>query len=567
MCMASSQWKRGLAVLASVGTLGVLLAGCGTTPANNTAKNATTPGGTTASKPVEGGSIILDTTSNFKDLDPALSYDTTSMEAGQEMYDQLVTYKGNTTQIQPMLATSYTVSPDGKTYTFTLRQGVKFWNGDPMTAQSFIDEFQRVMDPKVGSPGSGFFTIVQGATAYSKGKAKTISGVTAPDPYTLKIQLTAPEPFFLQVLAMPFFSAVDQKFIDSVGNKAFDSKSAMGTGPYELKSYDANALVLTKNPGYWMKDSFGQQLPYLDKITMRINKNGQLDALNFEQGKTALMANLIGIPSSVYPHFESDPTLKKDIVSASQNAVFYIGLNTQMKPYDNKLVRKAIEFAINKDKIVQLINGRGQVANQPLPPAIDGYQKTLDPNATYTYDPTKAKALLAQAGFPNGFKTTFYSANDPDILKFDASIQNDLAAIGIQAKIDSMDWNSFLTLNEKPNKTGIFYLGWFQDFPDASDFLNTLFNSNEVPLNNSTMYKNSQVDAWLNQAQTDTNTTERMSLYAKVTNKVMDDAVWVPLYYPKAVYAAQPWVHGYYISPVLMDDLSYMWIDPSHSQG
>ncbi len=417
--MSFKPWKRGLAVVASVGAMGMLLAGCGassTTP-SNTSSNGT-QGNASAGQPHMGGSIQLDSISNWKDIDPALNYDTTSNELVMAMYNQLVTYQGATSKIVGSLAKTYDVSSDGLTYTFHLRHGVTFWNGDKMTAQSFIDEFQRVLNPKIASPGEGFIDpIVVGSTAYAKGQAKTISGITAPDPYTLVIKLTKPEPFFLEILAMPFFSAVDQSYINSVGNKTFDSTKAMGTGPFELQSMTTNQAVFTKNPHYWEVDANGNHLPYLDKITMRINKNAQVDALNFEQGQTAIMGDLIGIPSSVYPTFKSNPKYSKLIQTLPLNAVFYVGLNNTIKPFNNPTVRQAMEYAVNKDKIIQLMNGRGQAADQPLPPNMPGYVSKSDLQAAgayYTYDPAKAKKLLAQAGYPNGFTTTLYTPNDPD---------------------------------------------------------------------------------------------------------------------------------------------------------
>lgn len=567
--MALNHWKKGLAVVASVGAMGMLLAGCGST---GTATNPSTTSGTaSAGQPREGGSIQLDSVTNWKDLDPALNYDTTSNELVSEMYDTLVTYKKNTAQIIPHLATSWSVSPDGKTYTFHLRHNVTFWNGDKMTAQSFIDEFQRVLSPTVASPGENFIDpIVQGSTAYYKGTAKTVSGLSAPDPYTLVIHLTQPEAFFLDVLAMPFFSAVDQSYINKVGNKAFDSTTAMGTGPFELQSVTTNQAVLVKNPHYWMTDKQGNHLPYLDKVTIRVNKNAQVDALNFEQGQTAIMGNLIYIPSSVYPTFKSNPQYNKLIVSAPQNNVYYVGLNNSIKPFNNPLVRQAMEYAVNKNKIIQLMNGRGQVADQPLPPGLPGHVSKSDLQAAgayYSYDPAKAKQLLAQAGYPNGFTTTLYSPNNADNLKIAGSVQYDLAQIGVKVNIQQTDWNTFLDTNEKGNVQPMFLLGWFQDFPDPSDFLNTLFNSNEQPANDSTMYKNSQVDQWLNQAQTDSNQQQRLDLYKKATIQIMKDAPWVPEYYPVVTEAVQSWVHGFYISPTLPDPLQYVWIDAGHSQG
>ncbi|MED1202766.1 ABC transporter substrate-binding protein [Heyndrickxia acidicola] len=565
--MPKKRFKMGLTTIAAISALGVALAGCGSQSTSTSAS----PANTANSKPVEGGNILLDTVSNFKDLDPALSYDTTSNEAVTEMYDQLITYDKNTTNLKPMLAESYTISKDGLTYTFKIRQGAKFWNGDPVTAQSFVDEFKRVLDPKVASPGEGFIDpIVKGSTEYNKGKSKTISGITTPDANTLVIQLTKPQPFFLDVLAMPFFSAVDQTYINKVGNKSFDSNTAMGSGPFKLASYDVSQMVLEKNKNYWMKDSHGNQLPYLDKITIRINKNGQLDALNYQQGKTAIIGNLFGssgIPSASYPQFLTNPNLKKTVYSAAQNTVEYLGMNSKVAPFNNPKVRQAIEYAIDKKKILQLLNGRGQIANQPLPPGVPGYVKDLAADSQYSYNPQKAKQMLQEAGIKPGTSLTLYSYNDPDEMKISQSIQNDLNAVGFDTKVNAPDWNTFLTINEKGNTQGIYTLAWIEDFPDASDFLNTLFNSSEQPANNSSMYTNKQVDAWLNKAQNDTNQQERMDLYKQVTEQIMKDAPWVPMYYPVTTYAAQTWVHGFYISPVVPDPLQYIWIDKDKSQS
>lgn len=574
--MALLHWKRAAAAVASVGAMGMLVAGCGATNqavSVNTTTTKTAGAGTyhSPSKPHMGGNVVLDTTSNFQHLDPALSYFTTDYETVMEVYDQLVTYKGNTSQLTPDLAKSYDVSTDGKTYTFHIRQGVTFSNGDPVTAQSFVDEIERVLgkDGTV-SQGEGFVDpIIVGSTAYHKQKhpTGTVSGITTPDKYTLVIKLTKPEAFFPMIMAMPFFSAVDQTYINKVGAKAFDATKMMGSGPFMVQSNNANGQVWVRNPHYWQTDQYGNRLPYLDKVTIRINKNGNVDSLNFENGTTALIGNLMaGIPSSNFPVFKSNPNLKKDLVSLSLNAIWYLGQNSTIAPFNNPKVRVALEYAINKAKLVQLLNGRGQVANQPLPPGLPGYMKNLPAAVNYTYNPAKAKALLKAAGVPKA-TITLYSQNDPDFIKLTQSIANDINALGWTAKIKLMDGNAYWNTNEK-GTFGLAYDGWFQDFPDPSDFLNTLLNSNERPANNMTMYKNTQVDAWLNKAQTDPNQQERLNLYNKVTVQVMKDGAWLPLYYPVVYYAAQQWVHNFYIQPVTSNDpLQYIWIDAGHNQG
>jgi ABC-type transport system substrate-binding protein len=559
--MSTSNWKKALTVAASVGVLGMVLAGCGTSPTNSTS-----PGSTTT-KPVEGGSITIDETQGLRDLDPAKAYDTQSDEIVQQLYDRLVTYApgDNNTKLVPMDATKWTISPDGKTYTFTIRKGMKFWDGSPVTAQSFIDEITRVDTKSIASGGQGFITSIAGAEDYYNGKAKSVSGLSAPDPYTLKIQLTQPDPQMLYVLGMPFFSAVEKSYIDKVGAKTFDATEAMGSGPFKLGSINSSGAVLIKNPHYWMKDQYGQALPYLDKVTIRINSNAQLDALNFEQGQTAFLGFVQSIPTSAFPHFMSTPSLKKLTHKVINNDVYYIGLNNNIAPFNNPKVRQAVEYAINKQNIIKLVNGRGIVANQPLPPALPGYVKNLPADATYSYNPTKAKQMLKAAGVKSGTPITLYTTSDPDSMKIAESQQNDLQAVGFKVSIKGTSWATFLNTAEA-GKAQVFDLGWFQDFPDAGDFL-MLFESSQAPLNNSAMYKNPQVDQWMQESGSTTDQAKRVQLFQQITDQVMKDAPWVPTYYPVGYSAVQSWVHGFYVPAVNSDPLETIWVDKSHSQG
>lgn len=559
--MASS-WKKGLGAVASISALGLLLAGCGA----NTNNTANTSGGTNANKPVMGGNIVLDETQGLKDLDPALAYDTQSDEVVEQLYDQLVTYApgNNNTKIVGMAAKKWSVSTDGKTYTFQLRSGMKFWNGKPVTAQSFIAEFQRVATKKLGSGGEYFIHNIVGEQEFYKGKAKSISGLSAPNKLTLKIQLKNPNPAELKVLAMPFFSAVEPSYIKQVGDKAFDSTKAMGSGAFKLGTISSSEVVLKKNPNYWLKDQYGNQLPYLNQVTIRVNSNAQVDALNFEKGTTAWLGMQQGIPSSSFPTFESKPSLKKDLQKVSQNSVFYLGLNTKIAPFNNKTARQAMEYAINKKAIIKLYNGRGKVANQPLPPNMPGYMKSLPSSIQYSYNPSKAKALLKKAGVdPSKTTLKLYSANDPEQMKEDQSIQSNLQDLGFKVQIKATTWGPFLDVAEK-GKAQMFCSGWLQDYPDPGDFM-FLFQSNQAPANNMTMYSNKQVDSWLQQANTTTDQQKRLNLYDKATVQVMKDAPWVPIYYPVTYYAIQPWVHNWYAPSALMDPMSRVWIDKGHS--
>ncbi|WP_206922150.1 ABC transporter substrate-binding protein [Alicyclobacillus suci] len=563
-------WQRqSSTLLGAVATVAFLLAGCGTNPGNQAQEGAQQKGQSGASQqqtPITGGQIDVDMSDDIHSIDPAIAEDILSDEFVQSMYDQLVTYKGTTNQIVGDAAKSWEVSPDGKTYTFHLQKGITFWNGDKLTADSYIAELERILNKKIGSPGESLIDpIIAGSTAYHDGTASTIRGVSAPDPYTLKITLTKPEPFFLNILAMHFFVGIDPTWIQKVGDADFGLNKPMGTGAFEMKSNNHNTVVLTKNPHYFQKDASGNQLPYLNQITFTYNNNEQLEAMRFERGETALLGfNTRGIPASSYQGFISNPNLKKDIVTSSAGTIWYMGLNVQQKPFTNVKVRQAVEYAINKPFIVKLLDNQGSVANQPTPPGVFGHVNDLPANVNYTYNPTKAKQLLKASGVSLPLHVDFYCSNDAATLKIVNQIQSDLKAVGIDLNVHEDSWATFLTLNAKGNQPS-FLIDWNQTYPDASDFLYTLLNSKEQPANNSTMYSNPRVDEWLNQAETDTNQTQRANLYQQVTVQAMQDATLVPLYYGKYSYAVQPWIHGYYINRNLEEDpFAHIWVDKTH---
>lgn len=478
--------------VALMASIAFLASGCGATPASSqsnstTAKSSSSQSGEANHPPHIGGQITLDAIQQVKDLDPAKADDTQSMEVVNQLYDQLVTFNKQGTNVVPMLAKSWKISSDGLTYTFNLRSDAKFWNGDPVTAQSFVDELKRILTKSIGCSHISYFYAIQGAQAFSDGKSTTISGVSTPDKYTLVLKLNQPEKFFIQLLAMPFLSAVDQSYINKVGNDAFDSTKPMGSGPFELSEMGENNVVLTKNPNYWRTDANGNHLPYLDKVTFQVTSDAQVDAMHFEVGQTAFLGwNTNGIPTTAFPTFQAKPNLQKLMLHQPELGTQYLGMNLQIAPFNNTKVRQAIEYAIDKQQIINIENGRGLIANQPMPPNANGYVKKLPSDATYTYNPAKAKELLKEAGYPNGFTTTLYSSNDSDQMRIDVAVQNMLAKVGIQVKLAASTWSVFLSKNES-GKTGLFWLAWVESFPDPSDFLYALFDSKQEPFDNSTV--------------------------------------------------------------------------------
>jgi oligopeptide transport system substrate-binding protein len=561
-------WQK----LISVGvaaTLGVASAGCGQrlASADGNAKRMASVGAA-SSRPRVGGAIALDIRSIKLNLDPVTAFDPISNEIVCQMYDQLVTYDHDTYHIVPMAASSWQVSRDGRTYIFHLRRDMRFWNGDPVTAQSFVNELRRILNRKLKPqpcPAPSFFFDIRGAAEYYSGSAKTIRGVTTPDAHTLVFHLMKPEDNFLQILALPFLSAVDVK-ADKKRGLTEVGDVPMGSGPFRLVKETGQQLVLQRNPHYWRKDRWGNRLPYLDRITFHRTGHKQLPVIDFEQGQTALLSPSLtgdsGIPNDAWTRIQRNWNGPTQSLTRTDNTVWYLGMNVTQKPFTDRRVRQAVEYAIDKAKLAKL-NGDMMPADQPLPPTLPGHVTHL--KVDYTYNPEKARQLLRKAGYKDGDRIVLWAPTETDQDKVVQAIQSMLQTIGMKVTWKRVSFQAYLR-TMTAGKAPLFYAGWRQDFPDASDFLQ-LFDSANPPALNPSEYRNRQVHQWLQQAQSTQDENQRLDLYAKVTEQVMKDAVWVPVGYPIHRYAVQSWLHGFYTSPVKPDPLAEVWVDSGHVQA
>ena len=547
--------KRLLVVISLIVILGIFLSACG---GSSKTTSGTKGGQTGSSNNVKGpanNDLTVDINDDYSHLDPALCYDIGCYEVVPQFYTRLIKYGSKSTKLVSDGADSWNISSDGKTYTFKIKQNIKFTNGDPLTAQNFIDEFKRILTPSIASPASGFINpLIVGSADFAKGKAKDISGITAPDKYTLQIQLTKPQGTFLDILSMPFFSAIDQSYVSSIGDKAFDHKP-MGSGAFKMDSYEiGKQMVISKNSNYFVSGT-----PKLDKITFNVEKNQQTSALKFKQGQTAFIGWNTSLTSTDFVQMMNDPKYKNSFISQTLVSTEYLALNNRVKPFNNVKVRQAVNYAIDKAKIAKLLNGRVKATDQILPPQMPGYNKNLPADLKYSYDPAKAKALLKEAGYPNGFKTTIVTSTSDDMTKETQSVQSDLKAVGIDAQIRTLSSASYLAAAASL-KYGIVDTAWFQDYPDPADFLDVLLNGNEIPANNWSAYDNKTVNQEFDKAIALAPGQERWDTYQKIQNEILADAPWVPLYNPVKYVIAQPWIKGFYIHPVMQDPLDEMSI-------
>ncbi|MHA6643281.1 ABC transporter substrate-binding protein [Mesorhizobium sp. A623] len=474
-----------------------------------------------------GGDIIITYKDDVATLDPAIGYDWQNWSMIKSLFDGLMDYKPGTTELTPDLAESYDISPDGKTFTFKIRHGVKFHNGREMTAEDVKYSIDRVVNPKTQSPGQGFFASIEGYQEAADGKADGVSGITVVDPYTIKFQLTRPDATFLHVMAINFSHVVPKEAVEKWG--ADFGKHPVGTGAYKLAEWTlGQRVVFEKNADYWHKG-----LPYLNKITFEIGQEPIVALLRLQKGEIDVPGD--GIPPAKFQEVMSDPAQKARVVEGGQLQTGYITMNVTMKPFDDVKVRQAVNMAINKDRIVKLINNRAIPANQPLPPSMPGYTKDYK---GYPYDPAKAKELLAEAGHPDGFETELYAMNTDPNPRIAQAIQQDLAAIGIKASIQALAQANVIAAGGDKNGAPMIWSGgmaWIADFPDPSNFYGPILGcGGAVPggwnwswyCNEDLDKKAAEADSIVDPAKAD----ERYKMWSDIYVKIMEDAPWAPVF-------------------------------------
>ena len=475
----------------------------------------------------QGGSIVVTYKDDISTLDPAIGYDWQNFSIIKAMFSGLMGYKPGTAELEPNLAESYTVSQDGKTYTFGLRQGVKFHNGREMTAKDVKYSLERTLNPATRSPGQGFYLGISGAQAFIDGKATEVSGIQTPDDTTVTITLDEPSAPFLHLMALNFSYVVPQEEVERYGEDF--GRNPVGTGAFKLREWQlGQRLVIERNPDY-----FQQGLPYLDDVTFEVGVEPTVALLRLQRGQADILGD--GIPPAQFVSLTSDPNSADLIASGPQLQTGYITLNGNVAPFDNVKVRQAVNMAVNKDRIIQIINGRATPATQPLPPLMPGYD---DSYKGYAYDPEGAKALLAEAGFPDGFSTQLYATNTDPNPRIAQAVQQDLAVVGITAELRTQAQSTVIAAGGEPEGAPMIWSGgmaWIADYPDPSNFYWPILGCAGAVQGgwNWAWYCNEALDAAATAADAMVQpgqSAARERAWADIYASVMKDAPWVPVF-------------------------------------
>ena len=474
----------------------------------------------------QGGEMVVTYKDDISTFDPAIGYDWQNWSMIKSLFDGLMDYKPGTTELIPDLAESYTISEDGLTYDFKLRKGVKFHNGRELVASDIKYSIERSVDPVTQSPGQGFFWQIKGFDDMASGGAKELSGITTPDDYTVVIELSQPDATFLQIVAINFAFAVPREEIAKYGQDF--GRNPVGTGAYKMTDWLLGQhVVFERNVDY-----FREGAPLLDKITFEVGQDPSVALLRLKRGEVDILGD--PIPSANFLQEKNDPNNKDLIIEGGLLHTGYITMNTTEAPFDNKLVRQAVNMAINKERVVRIVNGRGVVANQPLPPAMPAYDTNY---VGYAYDPEKAKQLLSEAGYPDGFETELYTMNTDPNPRIAQSFQQDLAAVGITAEIKSLAQATVIDAGGQGTAPMLWSGGmaWIADYPDPSNFYGPILGcGGAVPGGwNWAKYCNEEIDALAAKADGMAGADQveaRIDMWRQIYNKIMDDAPWVPVF-------------------------------------
>ncbi|EJC70830.1 ABC-type dipeptide transport system, periplasmic component [Rhizobium leguminosarum bv. viciae WSM1455] len=484
--------------------------------------------------PKQGGDIVVTYKDDITTLDPAIGYDWVNWSMIKSLYSRLMDYAPGTPNPVPSLAESFTVSPDGLTYTFKLHKGVKFSNGREVVASDVKYSIERAVDPKTQGPGAGFFGAIKGFEDETGGKTTTLSGIETPDDGTVIFNLSRPDATFLHVLAINFASVVPKEAVEAAAGDF--GKKPVGSGTFILKDWTiGQQLVFERNKDYFVKG-----VPYIDSFKVEVGQEPLVALLRLQKGEVDIAGD--GIPPAKFLEIKNSADGAQMIVDGEQLHTGYITLNTKVKPFDNVKVRQALNMAINKDRITRILNGRATPANQPLPPLMPGYDKSF---AGYAYDVAKAKALLAEAGYPDGFETVLYSTNTDPQPRIAQAIQQDLAAVGVKAEVRALAQANVISAGGTEGEAPMIWSGgmaWIADFPDPSNFYGPILGcAGAVPGGwNWSWYCNADLDKRAVAADSMSDpakAAERTAAWGKIFTDIMADAPWIPVINERRVVA------------------------------
>ncbi|AQS55930.1 MAG: ABC transporter substrate-binding protein [Novibacillus thermophilus] len=523
-------------VLAAV----LILAACGGGNDDAAETSAEDAGGDSGPTPSGGGTLIFARGADSSSLDPGSTADGEASRVTVQVFETLTRFAEDSFEIEPGLAESWDVSEDGLSYTFHLRKGVEFHDGTPFDADAVIFNFERWSDPEhpyhFAEEGFIYSSYVNQFGGLKDDESHVIEEINKIDEHTVEFVLKRPVPAFLQNMAMSYFGLASPKSLETYGTDIVEHP--VGTGPFVFEEWVRDdAITLVKNENYW-QDGY----PLVDRVIFQVIPDNAARL-------TALQSGEVDIADGLNPddleRVEGDPNV--ELLQRDANNIGYLGFNMEKEPFNDPLVRKAMNYAVNKENLIATVyNDLAEPAKNPLPPSYLGYNDDIAP---YEYDPEKARDLLAEAGYADGFTFDLWTMPVPrpympDPNRAAEALQTDFAEIGLTANIVTMEWATYLDELTQGNQE-VYMIGWSGVNGDPDYFLNNLLAEHSIPDPNYSRYRNRDLTELLLDAQSVLDEKERAAMYARAQEIVHEDAAMIPLVHTRPALGVSKRVQDY----------------------
>ena len=509
--------------------LSLILTGCGSAATSNSNQQAT-----------NGQPLVIAMGADNTGLDPETVMNNESGYIMAAIYNELVEYKSGSTDIAPGLADSWDISSDGLTYTFHLHQGIKFQDGTPFNADAVVAWLDRLLNKE----NPNYYAKRPGIDSYVDFTFHGVDIYKKLDDNTVQIHMTKPNAEFLNSLAMVWMGVTSPAAVEKYGQDFY--KHPVGTGPFKFVEWVPNDHVtLDANTDYW------KGKPKLSKLIYRVIPESSVRVMELQKGTVDVLADVSPADSITLKGVNTVSLIEQPGLMVNG-----VALPTQVKPFNDPRVRQALNYAIDKDNINKfLFKDLATTMNSPLPPTEWSYDKSLP---GYPYNVDKAKQLLNEAGYPNGFDATLYVYPNPRSYNpvggpdLGQALQSDLKKIGVNITLQQLEWGAFLAKVRSKDFSDMALAGWTGDNGDPDNFLDALWGSDQIPSGNEAHYSNKDLDAVLGQALATTDHNQRVTLYEKGQKIIMDDAPWIFLNYSTVIRATSTKVHGMVLNPTAM---------------
>lgn len=471
-------------------------------------------------------------------LDPALIVDVTGGYISAKIFNGLVKLDENLNVI-PDIAESWEVSERGVEYIFHLKKNVKYTNNQEVTADDFKYSFKRILSPTGKSPNTWVLDRISGAREFMQGRATDISGIEILDRYTLKIRLEQSFSPFLHLLTMTAAYVLPTEVVERLGDNF--SSHPVGTGPFLLKEWrNNNEIILTRNDHYFADHA------KIKGIVYRIIPEDLTAVTEFELGNL----DVITVPASEYARYSASAQWKEYLSSANGLNIYYLGFNCSRPPFDNINLRKAVSYAIDREKILKTFyENRGRLAQGPVPNMLRKWQMP----SPYTYNPHEAKRIIDAGGIKDR-TILFYITADQEAIDMAEIIQFYLNKVGLKVRIKQLEWSAYKSAVNN-GEADLFWLSWWADYPDPENFLFPLFHSSNLGASgNRSRYSNKEVDRLIEAGQKALAISERDGYYRLAETIIDEEAPWVFFWHKTDFTLRQPYLKNYKIYPIYSID-------------